>query len=226
MDIGRAFSYVFQDPQWLKKLLIALVMLIIPIIGWLILFGYILRIVRGVASGSDVPLPEWDDFGRDLALGFKGAVTSFVWSLPATLIGVCSQVASVLSTDNGGRGSGLGAFTLAAICLGCVSFILSFATTYVLPVPLSRLAVTDRLSEAFALSEIFREIGRAATPLLLVLLITVGLSFFALFGVLLCIVGIVATILYAYLVQAHLWGQVRRQLQSGETTGAPVPVVT
>jgi len=223
MDVGRAFSYVFQDPRWLTKGLIALVMLIIPVIGWLILFGYILRIVRQVATDSDTPLPEWDDFGRDLALGFKGAVAWFVWSLPATFVSACSQALSFVSSGNEPQNGAAASFAVLAVCLGCLSFILSLATTFVMPLPLSRLAITDRLGEAFAVAAIFSEIGRVATTLLIVLVLSIVLGILALFGVLLCLVGVLATLLYAYFVQAHLWGQVRRQLLSGSASATPVP---
>lgn len=46
VDIGRAITYVFQDPQWLKKVLIGGLLSLIPIIGWLIIGGYWLRVIR------------------------------------------------------------------------------------------------------------------------------------------------------------------------------------
>ncbi len=223
MQAGRAFSYAFQDPQWLKKLLIALIMMIIPIVGWLILFGYLLRITQQVATGTDSPLPEWDDFGRDLVLGLKGALTYFVWSFPALVLSVCSQVLQVAAGASGDdTGLALGA---ALACVACLSIIVGLAVSYVMPLPLSRLAVAGNLNDAFALGEIFREIGLVKTPLLLVLAITFVLGFVVPLGLLLCGVGILATLLYAFLVQAHLWGQIRRQLLPEQGSNASAPVV-
>jgi len=215
MEIGRAFSYPFQDPNWVKKLLIGIVMLVIPFVGWLILYGYILRTVRNVARGSDTPLPEWDDFGGDLVLGFKGAVAGVVWALPGTILNGCTQAFSTLASRTEDTAS-LSALAVASLCFGCLSFLASVATNYVVPLPLSRLAVSGKLSSAFALPDIFREVRHVGVPLLIVLVVSYGLGVVAVAGILLCIVGILATGLYAWLVQAHLWGQVRRRLSTAE----------
>ncbi len=217
MDIGLAFSYVFRDPQWVKKALIALVMLIIPIIGWLILYGYVLTIARRVALGTEPSLPEWDDFGAFLSLGFRGIVVGVVWSLPAWVISVCQAIVGALPIGQQ-QDDALSAASLAALCLGCLSLLVSAAINYLLPLPLTRLAVTNRLAGAFAIGEIFRELQRVPTDLLIVFVLSLVLGFLALFGILLCIVGILATLLYAFLVQAHLWGQVRRRLSEGDVS--------
>jgi hypothetical protein len=215
MEIGRAFSYPFQDPNWVKKLLIGIVMLVIPFVGWLILYGYILRTVRNVARGSDTPLPEWDDFGGDLVLGFKGAVAAVVWTLPASILASCAQAFSVLISSTEG-GDTEGALVIASLCFGCLSLLASVATNYVLPLPLSRLAVSGKLSSALALPDIFREVRHVGVPLLIVLVVSYGLGVVAVAGILLCIVGILATLLYTLLAQAHLWGQVRRRLSTAD----------
>ncbi len=226
MQVGRAFSYAFQDPQWLKKLLIGLIMMIIPIVGWLILFGYLLRITQQVATGTDTSLPEWDDFGRDLVLGLKGALTYFVWSFPAVVLSACAQVLQVVTGVSGDDSAPVLAAALA--CVACLSIVVGLAVSYVMPLPLSRLAVAGSLNDAFALGAIFREIGHAKTSLLLVLAITLVLSFAVPLGLLLCGVGILATLLYSFLVRAHLWGQVRRQLlpEQDSHTWAPVAADT
>ncbi len=227
MDLGRAFSYVFQDPQWVKKALIALVMLVIPIVGWLILYGYMLRIMRQTALGVDVPLPEWDDFGGDFVRGFKGYVIQFIWYLPVLIVGFCIQFAFGLLGAAAGRGTEAETIrTLLTVCANCLSFILGLMFAFIAPVFITRFAVTDRFAAAFALSEIFNETGRSVVNLLIVLIVSILLGILALFGVLLCVVGILATLLYALFVQAHLYGQVRRRLAAGgESAAAPSPVM-
>jgi hypothetical protein len=218
MDIGLAFSYTFRDPQWVKKALIAVVMLIIPIIGWLILYGYVLTIARRVALGIEPSLPEWDDFGAFLSLGFRGAVVGVVWSIPAWVISVCQAIVGALPT--GRENDALSAVAVVAVCLGCLSLLVSAAINYLLPLPLTRLAVTDRVASAFAFGEIFRELQRVPTDLLIVFVLSLVLGFLAIFGILLCIVGILATLLYAFFVQGHLWGQLRRRLSAGDVSAA------
>jgi uncharacterized membrane protein len=40
MDFGRAFSFVFEDPDWLKKVAIAGLVMLIPVIGQLVVLGW------------------------------------------------------------------------------------------------------------------------------------------------------------------------------------------
>lgn len=69
LDFGRIFSYLFKDPDWVKKVLMLALMMIIPIVGWLVIYGYMVETAQNVFEGRDVPLPEFD-FGRQLSVGF------------------------------------------------------------------------------------------------------------------------------------------------------------
>jgi hypothetical protein len=40
MEFGKAFSFPFEDQDWVKKLGIAGLLMIIPIIGWLAVAGW------------------------------------------------------------------------------------------------------------------------------------------------------------------------------------------
>ncbi len=72
MDIGRAFTFVGDDPKWVQKLLIggglfllgyltSIILIGIPI--FLIVLGYLVQVTRNVIGGQDRPLPEWNDWG-------------------------------------------------------------------------------------------------------------------------------------------------------------------
>jgi uncharacterized membrane protein len=70
MDFGLAFSYPFQDQDWLKKLGIAGLLMIIPVFGWLVVAGWAIEITRRVIR-HDMPLllPDWNDFGKYIVDG-------------------------------------------------------------------------------------------------------------------------------------------------------------
>jgi hypothetical protein len=77
ISLSDAFKYPFKDP---KKLLYAL-LLLIPILGWLVLFGYIVRLVNEFIEGRyEEPLDI--DLMEDLKLG---AIT-FVKALPFYIV--------------------------------------------------------------------------------------------------------------------------------------------
>lgn len=219
MDIGRAITYIFEDPNWLKKVLIGGLLMIIPIIGWAIVTGYSLRIVRNVIEGRDTPLPEWSDFGGDFIRGLKGFVVWFVWSLPAWILGGYSSIASLASgSDNPAVAVSGGA---AGIGLQCLSTIVSLAVLFVQPLFLSRVAMTESVASGFEFGAIFDEARQHAMPLLIVVLMNLALNFLAAFGLILCVIGVVFTFFLTYVMLSHLYGQVRR-LAQGEQ---PVPAL-
>jgi hypothetical protein len=58
MDIGKAFSFPFEDDDWLTKLFLGAVVSIVPILNfaW---GGYTVDILRNVIDGVPRPLPAW-----------------------------------------------------------------------------------------------------------------------------------------------------------------------
>ncbi|MGI6374681.1 MAG: DUF4013 domain-containing protein [Anaerolineae bacterium] len=68
MDIGRSFSYAFEDKDWPKKLAIGGLINIVPIFN-LATMGYALRVMRASARGQEPTLPEWDRLGDDWVKG-------------------------------------------------------------------------------------------------------------------------------------------------------------
>lgn len=77
IDFITALKYPFNRP---KRLLYALWMLV-PIIGWLALFGYVVRIVNEFIEGKYEELPQLH-FTYDLKLGFS----MFLKSLPFYIV--------------------------------------------------------------------------------------------------------------------------------------------
>lgn len=211
LDVGRAISFIFRDPDWVGKTLIGGLLLLIPIIGWLIVAGYLLRIMRRVHAGDEQPLPAWDDFGGDFVLGFKSFVAALGWFLPvfaALIILVPSGIAM------GSSGSSIVRF-LALIVFSAVMAVVvlySFAYTLVLPLILSRVAVTDRLGPAFEVRAVLREMRAVPVPLVVLIIFELGLRWVAGFGVVLFVVGLLFTSFLAYAMLSHAYGQLRRLL--------------
>ena len=62
MNFGLAFSYVFKDNDWFKKLAIAALFSLIPVVGQFVLVGWGLRIAKNVIDGNkEYPLPTTED---------------------------------------------------------------------------------------------------------------------------------------------------------------------
>jgi hypothetical protein len=65
LDFGRCFSFVSEDPDWAKKILIGGLFALASffLVGAFFVAGYFARLVKRVAAGEPLPLPEWDDLG-------------------------------------------------------------------------------------------------------------------------------------------------------------------
>ena len=210
MDIGRALTFTFQDSQWIKKVAIGGLLFLIPIVGWLIVAGYWLRLVRQVIEAEDLPLPEWNDFGGDLVRGLKIFVVALVWGIPAGILSLMTRFSGdELSSANLG--------------LQCLSTIVSLGVGFMQPLFATRVALTEDIGAGLQFGAIFNEVRPVATPLLVVLLMSFVTALLAAVGLVLCLIGVVFTAFFAYVVQAHLYGQVRRQLQ-GDPSAAMRPL--
>ncbi|MCS7285548.1 MAG: DUF4013 domain-containing protein [Anaerolineae bacterium] len=208
MDIGKAFSYVFEDKNWLVKLLIGGVLLLIPIVNF-ISIGYALRTLRNVAEGEEKPLPEWDNWGDYFTKGLMVFLATLLYLLPFyILLGIGGALVGIA----GAREEGALA-SIAALCGSlayCLTSVYGLAFSLWLPGALTFYLFKGNFGSMFSFSEIFRYISANIGNYLIAWIISVVASFVASFGVILCVIGVIFTLFWAYLVWAHLFGQVWR----------------
>jgi hypothetical protein len=212
MDFGLAFSYVFEDEDWIKKIVITGIISIIPIIGQIALLGWSLEVARRVIRGDATPLPDWSDFGGLLTLGVKAFVISFVFALPLMFISIPSAFINSADSD-----SGQAVLTFLIFCISCFGLIYGLALAFFLPAAYGELAATDELGASFNIGKIFGHIRAAPSAYLLTFLGMIAAGILASFGVILCIVGVLFTGAYAYAVQGHLFGQAYKEATAGDT---------
>lgn len=142
MNILEALQYLFADQQWKNKLGIATILMYIPIIGWLALLGYGIRIARRVAN-DDRRLPDWRDFGRDANTGIMVAFGSTVYAAPVFIF-LCMTVFV----------SGLGGNEVTLIlscCLGTMLFVYGVVIAPLSQAALAQYAHHNDVSEFFNL---------------------------------------------------------------------------
>lgn len=213
MDVGRAFSYVFEDPNWVKKVAIGgaillvsapLSVILIGLLGVFVVYGYMVEVVRRVHSGSPTPLPEWDDVGGFLTRGLGAFAGVIIWALPFGALFACAGIVSSTGNDTA---------TLFGIFGYCLGFPLTVIFALIAPLIIARYAVTGKFGSMFEFSEIFAEARRAIGPLLITFVVYLIASFLSYFGLIACLIGIFFTGFYALLVYAHSIGQMYRQAQ-------------
>ena len=106
MDIGKSFTFVFEDPNWASKIIIGGLITLIPIVGWLFVIGYLVAIARNIINGDQQPLPEWSDFGQIFVDGIYGFVIAFVYVLPIIVVScIFWAPASLIAPDSGDGGA-------------------------------------------------------------------------------------------------------------------------
>jgi len=213
MDIGRSFTYVTEDKDWITKVLVgAVIMLasavlsivIIGLVGYLLLFGYYVEVIRRVHAGVPTPLPDWTDLGSYISRGFFAAVGAIVWTLPIIALTFCGVI---FDTALGGDGGSI--LLIGALCLAVPIGIA--LNVLVVPLAIARYAVSGEFGSMFEFGEIFAQARKVFVPLLITFVVSLAVYAVAYFGLIACIVGIFFTLQYAYLVHAFLIGDMYRQ---------------
>lgn len=168
------FSFPFKDPDWKNKFLIgsliSLAGYIIPIIPFLIVYGYGAEIMRRITVRHEAPsLPEWDDWSKYLIDGLRLFGLGFVYMLPVILLfvgGYALMLAGIfipgLAAETAGADSdavgalmGLGSIagTVGFIALFGVGMVLTLGLSFLLPAAANHLIAKDEFAAGFRFKE-------------------------------------------------------------------------
>ena len=224
MDIGKAFKYMFDDEDWLKKIAIGGVLNIIPVVNF-IPFGYGLRQLKNVSQGRDLPLPEWDDFGGDFMRGLIVFVGGLIYILPVILLQILAVIIGAVASGSSSEASGVGA--LCASALSCLMVLYGIAMMVWLPAAILKHVETGELGGFFRFSEIWDFVRTNISQYIVVVLLNIVAQLVAsIVGGIACGIGVVFTTFWATLVMVHLLGQLGGATASGNYTGAMPPYGT
>jgi hypothetical protein len=222
-DLGNAFTFPFKDPSWVSKFLIAAVFMLLClfVIGFFILAGYFIQVTQRVMRREENALPEWDDIGVKLVVGFKYCVVHFVYILPIILLYIPFIIVLILGElvdpgEMGGSLAGVSFVFFALLVLVVVPY--GFALTAVSPIIAYRFALHESISEALDVGSVIRSFRRNWQNTAIVALIAVGIQSFAGIGIIVFLLGVFFTIFYAYLVSAYMYGTL--YLQSTQESAA------
>lgn len=228
MNIGKSFSYAFDDKQWISKLGLGALVTVIPIVNfaWT---GYMVGIIRNVMNNSPEPLPTWDDFGKKLTDGLLLTVATIVYSLPIIIVFCLPMsfmiVPAILSGNADMQGlaeavAGLG--TALFFCLLCVFMVYSLALSVVFPAILVIFAREGTLASCFKFREVFELISKNSTPFLTAWGVSIGasigvslivstaqfvLNFIPCLGQVAAFILAFGIIVYTTAIYGHLFGQ-------------------
>ncbi|MEN3038815.1 MAG: DUF4013 domain-containing protein [Candidatus Kryptonium sp.] len=224
MNIERGFRFVFQEKNWLGKIIVGGVMLLFSflIIPILIYYGYLVEVTRRTIKGEEQLLPEWDEIGRKLVSGFKLVVIIIIYLIPLLVLLIISipfadfdfefedfknrEITAFLPLLL----SNLfiqGEFTGISLLLLLSSLVYMFLFVLILPFIIGKFVENESINDAFAISEIFSIFRDNIGDAIIVFLLTIFLQLIASLGLALCFVGILLTNFWANIVQYYLYGE-------------------
>lgn len=206
MEIGRSFSYMFEDKDWLKKIAIGGVLNIVPVLNF-VPYGYSLRVLKNVSERKDETLPEWDDWGGDFVRGLVACcLAPLIYWIPALLLGALAGIVSAIA------GSSSDAESIASICnivVGCISTLYGLIVALILPAGIIKYAQQGQFGVFFRFGELVRLISvNVGAYIVALLMVVVAFLAASIVGTIACVVGLCFTTFWATLVAAHLFAQV------------------
>ncbi|TFH65404.1 MAG: DUF4013 domain-containing protein [Candidatus Zixiibacteriota bacterium] len=197
-NLGRSFSYMFEDEEWLQKILIgaAFCLLSLVLIGIPFVLGYLLQVARQSSQGKELPLPAWDNLGDKFVSGLLFFVIGIIYGIPLAIIYFVLVLIPCIGW-------------LAMLFLG-LSFALIFSYIAV------RFARTGNIGDAFDLSVMWGFLKANLGNLLIVWVMSILFHIIAWFGLLALLIGVLFTHFWAQLAVYYLYGRV---VYEAERTG-------
>lgn len=218
VDFGRSFTFVTEDPEWVKKIVIGGVFTLACalLVGVPFVLGYFSRTLRNVVAGAPRPMPEWDDLGGIFNEGLRLTAVYLLYSL--TVVAVVAALGCVVMLPvmalSGHRGNPAKALGLLGgfgiVGLWGLVMVASLALAVYLPAALARAALRGTVADGFAWRETMAFITANLGNYLISLVIYLLASFLSQFGIILCCVGVFPAAFWAYMVLAVALGQTVR----------------
>ncbi len=160
MDIAKALGFVFEDEDWVSKILLGAAIMLIPIFGGFALMGYAIAVIRNVMAGEPRPLPAWDDLGRYFMDGLMFWVATLIYALPLFIF-ICPIVVVWALPAIAGESENLktiliSASGLVSVGLGCLASLYGILLGLLTPALQIRYAETGELGACLRFGEVFR----------------------------------------------------------------------
>jgi hypothetical protein len=154
--ISESFKYMFRDENWKTKLAIGGLIGIIPIFD-LLLYGYMIDIMKLIYNGVDDELPEFNIIAQ-LIEGIFGLIISFAYILiPAITLFEYMFLIMGTSLVPDGHAMELSFITGLISIVFVVLYILEIVLiTLAMPIALSHYAYTNKLSSIFEFKTILK----------------------------------------------------------------------
>ncbi len=210
LDFGRCLSFFFQDPDWIKKIVLGSLfsMLSIFIVGGFFLAGYLIRLIRRSAAGEERPLPEWDDLGGIFVDGALVVGAYLAYLLPLIVLMVLFSFGVAVVGGGADEGANQAALAVGTALFAVLWSLILLVLMLYFPAALIRLALERRFGAAFEIEKNFEFIKRNVGNYALAILVFVLANFISQFGILLFCIGILPASFWGSCAGAYALGEV------------------
>ena len=222
MDYGKSFSFVFEDKDWLRKIgmsslavLVGFILLVIPAI--LYILGYQIAVARNVLNGEKEPLPEPDNWGEMFSEGATVFGITLVYQIPLFLL-MCVAVGLIAAggglsdaTGSGALGATLG---VVGILFYCIYIIVAIVLSFVMYAALVQYVREGTFAACMRFSEVWALFRNNIGDYILVVLCVIGAGIVAQLATSISIVTVCGPLILLFpamlwqtAVSGHLLGQ-------------------
>jgi len=199
-----AFSWPVRDSEWLTKLLIIALILLIPIAGAINGLGWMLATLDRLRAGDETLAPaNLSYMGR----GIRLFVVNIVYGLGVVLIAAAIYVPALLIAAGQSQGSANPALVSLAIVLSLLAFSVATLGTLALNFALPSIVLaTDRdgIPGGLRVSAVLRRSRINVANTLIAGLMLIAAGFVGSLGIVLCGIGVLFTSAYALAMQAWI----------------------
>jgi hypothetical protein len=202
--ITEAFTWPFRDPDWISKLLIIALILLIPIVGSINGLGWMLASLDNLRAGQDRLAPaNLSHLGRGLRL----FAVELIYGIGIAVVAIVIFVPAIALASQQGQGSANGALIALAVFLNLLGFsavtVLSLALTFATP---AIVLATDRggVSGGIRVGAVIGRCRLNLTHTLIAGLMLIAASFVGSLGSIFCGIGALVTTAYALAMQAWI----------------------
>jgi hypothetical protein len=202
--VTEAFSWPFRDPEWLPKLLIIALILLIPIIGAINGIGWMLASLDRLRAGEERLAPANLSY---LGRGIRLFAVELIYAIVITAIALMIFISAFALAVRQGQGSANVALIITAVLLNLVGLsvitLLSLALTFATPAIV--LATEEGgVGGGIRVTAVIRRSRVNVTHTLIAGLMLIAASFIGSLGAVVCGIGALVTSAYALAMQAWI----------------------
>jgi hypothetical protein len=222
MDFGRAFTFFKDDDRWTTKIGIGAGIMFFSFflgIPAILLLGYQIAVTRRVREGKELPLPEWDDWGKLFMDGLYLVIAIFVYTLPLWILFCIGFGITFLPILGGNNQDLVGALGTATILtwgiMACLGFLVLIGLAVMIPGIYIQYIRTNEFASLFKVGEVFGIVKDNIADILMSIVSSIGANLLisvvsSVISITICgpfILALVAPV-WLNISLGHLYGQI------------------